>query len=531
MNRRMREEIMKTSRDRKHDRWDHSQDQSWECTRVRKVRRNGGEKIPINVHHLIELVKQNPALWDQTDPGHSDRVVTRRLWESVFQALVPEWDDFSRKEKVLYEKQIQTRWRSVRDRFMRELAEERKLPSGSMVPKKKTYAYMECLSFLRKAAEQRQSCTNVRESDSESLPYEPEPEESATTAAEESDVPHPGPSQPSFTAHPLEILHHQTVRPSRRGGKAARKSRREVADFADNVLMMLSNMHEQQVSYREEQKDQMWQIEQRQQWDNEDGDLLFLKSLLPALREMTPQWKAECKVALMTVMARFTTSTSTPNLSFYDPSVMAPSPDHTSTLSSPPENKTKKFPKIYTKTGDKGFSSTYTGERRPKDNLVFEALGTTDELTSAIGLAREFCLDANLQCVSELEKIQCMLQDIGSNIASPLSSARESHKVKTSFNEDPIRELEQWIDMYTVQLPPLTSFILPSGGKASASLHVARAVCRRAERVTFKLLQTGEADPNIGKYLNRLSDYLFTLARYAAKTEGRSETVYTRMYP
>ncbi|XP_073438726.1 corrinoid adenosyltransferase MMAB isoform X1 [Dendrobates tinctorius] len=170
--------------------------------------------------------------------------------------------------------------------------------------------------------------------------------------------------------------------------------------------------------------------------------------------------------------------------------------------SSPPE-KTEKIPKIYTKTGDKGFSSTYTGERRPKDNLVFEALGTTDELSSAIGLAKEFCVDANLQCITELEKIQCMLQDIGSNIATPISSARESHKVNTSFNEEPIRELEQWIDKYTVQLPPLTSFILPSGGKASASLHVARAVCRRAERVTFKLLQTGEADPNVGKYLNR----------------------------
>ncbi|XP_040272525.1 corrinoid adenosyltransferase [Bufo bufo] len=529
----MREGIRKTSRGHKRDHsWDHSQDQSWDCTRLRtKQRRRGSDKIPINVHQLIELVKQNPALWDQTDPGHSDRVVTRRIWESIFQTLVPDWDEFSRKEKAPYEKQIQTRWRSLRDRFMRELAEMRKLPSGSMAPKRKTYTYMEHLEFLRKAADQRQSSTNVRGSDSESLPYEPELEESATTAAEESDVPLPGPSQPSFTDPPLETFHHQTVWETRRGGKAARKSRREVADFADNVLMMLSNMHEQQVSYSEEQKDQMWQIEQRQQWDNEDGDLLFLKSLLPSLREMSPRWKAECKAALMTVMARFTTSTSTSTASFYNRSVVTPSPAHTSTFSSTPENKTEKIPKIYTKTGDKGFSSTYTGERRPKDNIVFEALGTTDELTSAIGLAREFCVDANLQCVAELEKIQCMLQDIGSNIATPLSSARESHKVNTSFNEDPIQELEQWIDKYTVQLPPLTSFILPSGGKASASLHVARAVCRRAERVTFKLLQTGEVDSNVGKYLNRLSDYLFTLARYAAKTEGRSETVYTRMYP
>ncbi|XP_068095440.1 corrinoid adenosyltransferase MMAB isoform X1 [Hyperolius riggenbachi] len=195
--------------------------------------------------------------------------------------------------------------------------------------------------------------------------------------------------------------------------------------------------------------------------------------------------------------------------------------------SSQKEVQAKTFPRIYTKTGDKGFSSTYTGERRPKDDIVFEALGATDELSSAIGLAREFCLDANLQCVSELEKIQCMLQDIGANIATPLSSARESHKVKTSFSADPVQELEQWIDKYTAQLPPLNNFILPSGGKASASLHVARAVCRRAERMTFKLLSQGEADPNVGKYLNRLSDYLFTLARFSSQSEGRPETIYT----
>ncbi|KAE8634263.1 hypothetical protein XENTR_v10002245 [Xenopus tropicalis] len=144
--------------------------------------------------------------------------------------------------------------------------------------------------------------------------------------------------------------------------------------------------------------------------------------------------------------------------------------------------KTTKVPKIYTKTGDKGFSSTYTRERRPKDDLLFEALGDTDELNSAIGLAREFSLDANHIFVPELEKIQCMLQDVGSNIATPLSSARESHKVRTSFSAEPVQELEQWIDKYTSQLPPLTNFILPSGGKTSAALHVARAVCRRAER-------------------------------------------------
>ncbi|KAM4809498.1 corrinoid adenosyltransferase MMAB isoform 2-T2 [Rhinophrynus dorsalis] len=129
--------------------------------------------------------------------------------------------------------------------------------------------------------------------------------------------------------------------------------------------------------------------------------------------------------------------------------------------SSHTDSNTVKIPKIYTKTGDKGFSSTYTGERRPKDDLVFEALGATDELSSAIGLAREFSFDADHPFGSELEKIQCMLQDVGSNIATPLSSARKSHRVRTLFSADPVQELENWIDKYTAQLPPLTNFILP----------------------------------------------------------------------
>ncbi|KAL7836207.1 hypothetical protein AOLI_G00274910 [Acnodon oligacanthus] len=187
-----------------------------------------------------------------------------------------------------------------------------------------------------------------------------------------------------------------------------------------------------------------------------------------------------------------------------------------------------RIPKIYTKTGDIGFSSTFTGERRPKEDHIFEALGTTDELSSAIGLAREFCLEKGHSFTDQLDKIQCVLQDVGSNIATPRSSARESHIKKTKFSSQPVAELESWIDSYTEELPPLTSFILPSGGKSSAALHVARAVCRRAERCVAPIIRSGEADPDVGKYLNRLSDYLFTLARYAALNEGNSERIYTR---
>ncbi|XP_077457220.1 corrinoid adenosyltransferase MMAB [Stigmatopora argus] len=187
-----------------------------------------------------------------------------------------------------------------------------------------------------------------------------------------------------------------------------------------------------------------------------------------------------------------------------------------------------RLPKIYTKTGDKGFSSTFTGERRPKEDHIFEALGNTDELSSVIGLAREFCLERGHLFTYQLEKIQCILQDVGSNIATPQSSARESHLNRTKFTGAPITDLETWIDTFTEELPPLTNFILPSGGKSSAALHIARTICRRAERSVAPIVRSGEADPEIGRFLNRLSDYLFTVARYAAFKENNKETIYKR---
>ncbi|XP_003994967.1 corrinoid adenosyltransferase isoform X4 [Felis catus] len=196
-----------------------------------------------------------------------------------------------------------------------------------------------------------------------------------------------------------------------------------------------------------------------------------------------------------------------------------------------PSLKTSKIPKIYTKTGDKGFSSTFTGERRPKDDQVFEAVGTTDELSSAIGFAVELVAEKGHPFAEELQKIQCSLQDIGSALATPRSSAREAHLRCAAFEAGPILELEQWIDRYSSQLPPLTAFILPSGGKSSSALHFCRAVCRRAERRVVPLVQMGETDANVAKFLNRLSDYLFTLARYAAMKEGNQEKIYKKNDP
>ncbi|XP_013204857.1 cob(I)yrinic acid a,c-diamide adenosyltransferase, mitochondrial isoform X4 [Microtus ochrogaster] len=152
-------------------------------------------------------------------------------------------------------------------------------------------------------------------------------------------------------------------------------------------------------------------------------------------------------------------------------------------------SKTPKIPKIYTKTGDKGFSSTFTGERRPKDDQVFEALGTTDELSSAIGFAMEVITEKGHTFAEELQKIQCTLQDVGSALATPRSSAREAHLKLTAFEEGPIMELEEWIDKYSSQLPPLTAFILP----CSASCPNGRNGCKCGE-VLKQVLKWSMAD-------------------------------------
>ncbi|XP_078363270.1 corrinoid adenosyltransferase MMAB-like isoform X2 [Oculina patagonica] len=187
-------------------------------------------------------------------------------------------------------------------------------------------------------------------------------------------------------------------------------------------------------------------------------------------------------------------------------------------------------PKIYTKTGDKGYTSTYGGERRSKTDSLFEALGASDELSSIIGVACELCEEAgHKDVVQKLEEVQCILQDVGSNIATPRQSSPDRNIRKTEFNPENVTTLEDWIDTYHNQLPPLRNFILPSGGKSSAMLHVARSVCRRAERRVVPLVESQSVDPEVGMFLNRLSDFLFTTARFVAKMEGKSEKVYHRI--
>lgn len=183
--------------------------------------------------------------------------------------------------------------------------------------------------------------------------------------------------------------------------------------------------------------------------------------------------------------------------------------------------------KVYTKTGDKGTSQLFSGERRPKSDSSFQALGDTDELNAQIGVAVEQARVAdNVYLPPKLEQIQSRLFDLGACVATPLTTASESKQRRTGlFDEQNVTQLELWIDEMDAELPPLKCFILPSGGGlASTHLHVARAVCRRAERSVVPLVAAGDVDGVVQRYLNRLSDFLFVSARYAALKEGKEET-------
>ncbi|KAL2652176.1 hypothetical protein R1flu_020304 [Riccia fluitans] len=188
----------------------------------------------------------------------------------------------------------------------------------------------------------------------------------------------------------------------------------------------------------------------------------------------------------------------------------------------------KRF-KIYTKSGDKGRTSLYDGQRRRKDDPTFEALGDVDELNSALGLAHEYCLQEEiLDTAKQIEEIQSTLLEVGSAIAIPLTSLSSAKLSRVKFNADVVSVTEQWIDQMDEVLPPLTGFILPSGGLPASALHIARSVCRRAERRVVYLVANELVEESVGQYLNRLSDYLFTAARYTAFKLGKQETLWSK---
>ena len=164
--------------------------------------------------------------------------------------------------------------------------------------------------------------------------------------------------------------------------------------------------------------------------------------------------------------------------------------------------------KIYTKTGDRGLTSLIGGKRVPKYDIRIESYGTVDELNSYIGLIGD--QDIAEHCKTILKQIQDRLFIIGSSLAS---EPEKSKMVIPDLNSDDIALLEREIDLMTAELPELKHFILPGGSNAVSFCHIARCVCRRAERVTVHLAEESAVDEKVIIYLNRLSDYLFTLAR------------------
>src|ERR1700733_11426897 len=164
--------------------------------------------------------------------------------------------------------------------------------------------------------------------------------------------------------------------------------------------------------------------------------------------------------------------------------------------------------KIYTKTGDKGFTSLIGGTRVPKHHLRIESYGTVDELNSYIGLIRDQDITGHDKQL--LKEIQDRLFTIGSSLAS---DPERSKMIIPDLHEADIELLEKEMDLANEQLPELRHFILPGGSNAISFCHIARCVCRRAERLSVHLAEESTVDTKVNIYLNRLSDYLFVLSR------------------
>jgi cob(I)alamin adenosyltransferase len=166
--------------------------------------------------------------------------------------------------------------------------------------------------------------------------------------------------------------------------------------------------------------------------------------------------------------------------------------------------------RIYTRAGDAGETSLGDGSRVPKTDLRIEAYGTVDELNSVLGLALSGRLPDELR--PWLEQVQNDLFDLGADLSVPLEDAKRE---RLRVTRSQVERLEELCDLVNEQLEPLRSFVLPGGTEAAARLHLARTVCRRAERRAVALAEEQGANPEALAYLNRLSDFLFILARAA----------------
>jgi cob(I)alamin adenosyltransferase len=170
--------------------------------------------------------------------------------------------------------------------------------------------------------------------------------------------------------------------------------------------------------------------------------------------------------------------------------------------------------RIYTKTGDDGTTGLGSGERRPKYDLRVAAYGTVDETNAAIGVAR-LHLSSEPEVSAILLRVQNDLFDLGADLAAPENPAKPNRE-RLRVTDSQVERLEKDIDKLNEALSPLTSFVLPGGEASAAHLHLARTICRRAERLTVELASriNEQVNPAVTRYLNRLSDLLFVAARY-----------------
>lgn len=172
--------------------------------------------------------------------------------------------------------------------------------------------------------------------------------------------------------------------------------------------------------------------------------------------------------------------------------------------------------KIYTRTGDKGDTGLSTGLRVRKDSTQIHAIGDVDELNSVIGMVVAYDMP------SELKESLIYIQHQLFNLGAELNNAE-----LTFINKHIVKQLEQKIDAYNKSLPPLKNFILPGGGHVAATCHLARAVCRRAERSVVMLDDDQDLNPHLQIYLNRLSDFIFVVCRVLAEYAGEDETLWS----
>ncbi len=188
--------------------------------------------------------------------------------------------------------------------------------------------------------------------------------------------------------------------------------------------------------------------------------------------------------------------------------------------------------KIYTRNGDLGETGLLGAVRVSKSHLVVEVCGSVDETNCHLGCAIAHCRDqggatSELKPISVLTQLQIELFDLGSRVAAALAPDPKINPAE--LNEDNILQLESWIDQFDASLAPLQTFILPSGSLTGCQLHLARTVCRRSERRLVELMDAGtDRDLSIDLvYLNRLSDLLFVMARFANHEAGCTETPWT----